>query len=370
MRETFTCSLCDYVHPIDQLHVFDGSELCDSCFENDTTICACCGDRIWAEDAEADGHISLCLPCYERYYTHCSSCGRLISEDDAYYHNNDDDPYCGYCFEDIRIRRRYIQSYCYKPAPIFYGEGNRFFGVELEMDEGGESDDNAKTLTQVANAKARHIYCKHDGSLEDGFEIVTHPMTLDYHIHQMPWASVMEEAVRMGYRSHQSGSCGLHIHVNRDSFGETETQQDACIARILYFVENHWNELLRFSRRTSSQMAQWAARYGRKDNPKDQLEHVKGNFSDRYRAVNLVNASTIEMRMFRGTLRYTTLVASLQMVNEICELACCLTDDEMANLTWTDFCARIGNLDYPELVQYLKERRLYVSDPVETEVEI
>ena len=42
----------------------------------------------------------------------------------------------------------------------------------------------------------------------------------------------------------------------------------------------------------------------------------------------------------------------------------------MANLTWTDFCARIGNLDYPELVQYLKERRLYVSDPVETEVEI
>lgn len=372
VRESFTCGVCGQEHPIDRLYTFDGMELCETCFENDTVICSCCGNRIWAEDAEADGQISLCLPCYERYYTHCSSCGRLIHEDDAYYHDDsDDDSYCYSCFEHSRISRKHIQSYCYKPMPIFYGEGNRFFGAELEIDDGGESNDNAAALMQIANEKAEHIYCKHDGSIENGgFEIVTHPMTLDYHINEMPWASVMEEAIHMGYRSHQSGCCGLHVHVNRDTFGETEEQQDCRVARILYFVENFWNELLRFSRRTRGQMQEWASRYGRKDSPKEQIDHVKTNFSDRYRAVNLTNRDTIEFRLFRGTLRYNTFVATLQLVNEICELACRLSDDEMANLTWSDFCARVGNLNYPELIQYLKERRLYVNEPVAGEVEI
>ena len=36
------------------------------------------------------------------------------------------------------------------------------------------------------------------------------------------------------------------------------------IARILYFFEEHWNELVRFSRRNSDQLSRWAGRYGRK----------------------------------------------------------------------------------------------------------
>jgi len=40
---------------------------------------------------------------------------------------------------------------------------------------------------------AGNAYCKHDGSLNDGFEIVTHPMTLDYHLHRMPWEELLEK---------------------------------------------------------------------------------------------------------------------------------------------------------------------------------
>ena len=47
-------------------------------------------------------------------------------------------------------------------------------------------------------------YCKHDGSLDEGFEIVTHPMTLDFHLHRMPWERIVEEAKRLGYTSHQA----------------------------------------------------------------------------------------------------------------------------------------------------------------------
>ena len=370
-QEVFTCDLCHEEHPVSERRVYGSLALCSSCYESETVLCDHCGERIWVEDAESDGRTSLCQSCYDRYYTCCYGCERIIHYDNAYYPDDGDDPYCGSCSDSVRSSHKIIKSYCYKPLPIFYGDDScRFFGLELEIDDGGESSANAAKLLAIMNRKAEYAYCKHDGSLEDGFEIVTHSMTLDYHIKSVPWREMVEAAVEMGYRSHQAGTCGLHVHVNRSAFGDTEAMQEAAIARILFFVENHWHELLRFSRRTRSQMEQWAARYGRKDNPKEQIEHVKNNFADRYRAVNLTNASTIEFRMFRGTLRYNTIIATLQLINEICELASFLSDDEMASLTWTDFCAMVGNLNYPELVQYLKERRLYVCEPVPAEAEI
>lgn len=41
----------------------------------------------------------------------------------------------------------------------------------------------------------------------------------------------------------------------------------------------------------------------------------------------------------------------------------------MKSLAWTTFVSGIQSERYPELVQYLKERRLYVNEPVESEVE-
>lgn len=178
----------------------------------------------------------------------------------------------------------------------------------------------------------------------------------------------MAEASSLGYRSHQARTCGLHIHVNRTAFGEYEASQDACIARILYFFEKLWDELLKFSRRTPQQLDHWAARYGYKDRPKDILDHAKKGGQGRYACVNLENRNTIEFRMFRGTLKYNTLIATLQLVNRVCDVAICLSDDEVQGLSWTSFVAGITE---PELIQYLKERRLYVNEPVEDlEVEI
>ena len=81
-------------------------------------------------------------------------------------------------------------------------------------------------------------------------ELVTHPMTLEYHLNEMPWAEVLRKAQSMGYLSHAAGTCGLHVHISRLAFGCTYEQQEAAIARLLYFVEKFWAELLRFSRRT------------------------------------------------------------------------------------------------------------------------
>ena len=245
--------------------------------------------------------------------------------------------------------------------------GPRYFGVELEIDGAGEYDSNADKILAIGNRDEPRVYCKHDGSLDEGFEIVSHPATLDSHMHSFPWEQMMNAAVSMGYRSHQATTCGLHVHISRDAFGRTEQAQEAAIARLLFFVEKHWNELLKFSRRTNRQLERWAARYGYRDTPKEMMDHAKSYHYGRYTCVNLTNTDTVEIRIFRGTLKYNTFIATLQLVNRLCDVAIYLTDSELHAMSWSDFTAGITE---PELIQYLKERRLYLNEPVESEVEL
>lgn len=210
------------------------------------------------------------------------------------------------------------------------------------------------------------IYIKSDGSLDDGMEIVTHPMTLEYHLNEFCWNDILHECVHLGYCSHQTSTCGLHIHVNRDSLGQSREEQEETISRILYFVEQHWSELLKFSRRSESAMNRWAARYGYESTPKKILDKAKSSYG-RYSAVNLCNYHTVEFRLFRGTLKLNTFIATLQMVNRICNVAFSMSDEEIQDLSWPEFVSKITE---PELIQYLKERNLYINDKIALEEEI
>jgi hypothetical protein len=177
----------------------------------------------------------------------------------------------------------------------------------------------------------------------------------------------MKKAISQGYRSHQTTTCGLHVHVNRDSLGDSREEQDEVISRILFFVETHWAELLKFSRRSEYSMNRWAARYGFEKTGKDILEKAKKGDNGRYAAVNLMNYSTIEFRLFRGTLKYNTLIAALELVDAICDLAIHLTDNGIAKMSWSEF---VDAIEAPELIQYLKERKLYINEDINTEEDL
>ena len=126
--------------------------------------------------------------------------------------------------------------------------------------------------------------------------------------------------------------------------------------------------MLKFSRRTPRQLERWAARYGYKDQPCDILDHAKkGGHAGRYSCINLENSATVEFRIFRGTLKLNTLIATLQMVNRICDVALFLSDEEVKAMSWTTF---VAGCQEPELVQYLKERRLYINEPVDMDEEV
>jgi hypothetical protein len=271
--------------------------------------------------------------------------------------------YCSECYHDEVDRNRSIHDYSFKPEPIFYGDSKRYFGVELEIDGAGKDSDNADEILSVGNKNDEFIYIKSDGSLDDGMELVSHPMSLDHH-KNFCWEDIMKKAISMGYRSHQTSTCGLHIHVNRDCFGDNRDQQDEVISRILFFVEKHWSELLKFSRRSEYSMNRWAARYGYEKSGKEILDKAKKGNNGRYAAVNLMNYTTIEFRLFRGTLKYNTLIAALELVDAICDIAINLTDEGISKMSWSEF---VETIEAPELIQYLKERRLYINEETNTE---
>ena len=227
--------------------------------------------------------------------------------------------------------------------------------------------DGTKATTEFFNCKYNY---SNGQTVELPEEIVvSHPCSLQYHKTEFPWADVMKKAVSMYYRSHNTNTCGLHIHIGREDLGETVEEQEEVISRIMFFFESHWNEMFNFSRRSEYAVEHWASRYGYKDKPKDILEDAKKNRKGRYACVNITNYSTIEIRLFRGTLKYNTFIAALEMVDLICENAIKLSDAAIQKQSWNEFVIMIPE-SYQELIRYLKERRLYVNEPVINEEEI
>jgi hypothetical protein len=370
MEEKLVCSVCGEPLTEDNAFLFNEEYYCEDCLDDVTIVCDSCGTRILRDDARIDDNYSLCEDCYESHYTSCENCGAIINNNDAYYLDDYDEyPYCYNCYHR-ELSCRKIHDYSFKPNPIFYGENSRYFGVELEVDDGGCDEDNAEEILYIANNRTEdRLYIKKDGSLDEGMELVSHPMTLVYHKNIMPWKEIMRKLVSMGYRSHKTDTCGLHCHINRTAFGKNRDEQDEVIARIIYFVEHHWAELLKFSRRTQYQMERWANRYGMKNKPKELMDDVKNRCANRYTCVNIQNYNTIEFCIFRGTLKYNTFIAMLQLIDEICDVALSMSDEEMPNLSWSEFVSNLDKEKRAELITYLKERNLYINEPICAEEE-
>lgn len=98
----------------------------------------------------------------------------LIYKSDACNYEDSERDYFSSCQD--RLNESGNKSYNHKPTTVFYGEGDLFIEVKLEIDD----SDNADTLMYMANRDDGHLYHKYCGSLEDGFELVFHSKTLAY----------------------------------------------------------------------------------------------------------------------------------------------------------------------------------------------
>lgn len=353
--------------------------LCEDCLNDNSDYVQCseCGewfDSSYSTMIDTAYDTVICLGCYEKDYVTCEKCGDVITVDDSEWDGGTDAYYCSSCYKKIQN----IKGYSYKPQPIFTslenGEVNKrylntndtelMFGVELEIDDGDAPEDCADLLV----SKSDDIYLKHDGSLSsDGIEIVTHPCSLEYHLKKLGWETISKTALSYGYRSHEAGDCGLHVHVGKQQLGLTNRERDYVVAKITMLIDRHWQKLKKFSRRRESQIRDWAAppELGfeeMEDLTEDEaLEITREETANRsrYQALNLHNFETIEFRIFNGTLKVSTIYATLQFVSNMCEYAMKHTVKDCLASQWEDI---VFYEEYDELKNYLEERELLETE--------
>lgn len=149
MTELRTCAHCGTAEG--ELTEFNGRLYCEDCLDDLTLVCTDCGSRfLRTHNRSENDDFPICPECYDRDYTRCVRCGRIIDTDHCWYPLDNDDPYCADCCSTIENSP--IHDYYFKPYPIFYGDGPRYFGVELEIDDGGECDSSAEALMNITNS--------------------------------------------------------------------------------------------------------------------------------------------------------------------------------------------------------------------------
>ncbi|MGL4949445.1 MAG: amidoligase family protein [Anaeroplasmataceae bacterium] len=348
----------------------------------DLDMCDDCGDMyLNTEFNTTNSDNKVCDNCYENYST-CNDCGELYHESDIYYTSNDTSicshcsdgyAYCEDCctyipFSDVEDNNGlcencssvvdeslamgdYLYNYSYKPKPIFFGkdktsydeDGVLYMGIELEVEpKSSHSVKDRRCFVESLSTERDYIYCKLDGSVADGFEIVTHPCTVDFHKENFP--DMLSELKSNGYISHNVvDGASFHIHVNKTYFGKSEEEKELAIAKIVLIFEKHWDVLVTLSRRTYSQL-HWCKRPSldmNDDNVKDYKNMVKQYkmVYDRHRAINLQNSHTVEFRLWRGTLNKNTAFAMMDLTKIICDIAKEKTIEEI--LTINSFVALI-----------------------------
>ena len=212
----------------------------------------------------------------------------------------------------------------------------------------------------------------HDGSLRRGFEIISQPATLEYHTKEYGWDKMMKKALSLGYRSHDAGTCGMHVHVDRAYFSDSFVDEKLAMALL---VVNNRSWLMKFSRRNDyyycpfpngtydyyqpykaedfclKKCQKAGKRYG-----EDRLRELEEVMHQHYSCVNTAPRATVEFRFFRGTLKFDTFVANLQLVEMMCYAVRKFRYEQLCNINFHWFMRLAKRRGYKEFVAFANKR--------------
>ena len=345
-------TLCDF-------KILDGKKV--KALPSDSFYCNGCGEYHSTKHTNkvvlSDGNI-VCDRALKEQATTCRSCGKTFLSI-----FNDFNGLCRQCFEE---NQKYnIKRYHDTPPLKFYDEDGQthntsgeFYGLELEVDRGGERNDMSKDVIKLLHER---VYTMHDGSLNNGFEIITHPHT-EQALMDLNWRETFKWLIHKGYRSHDISTCGLHLHINRSVFKNSDA-----LAKMIYFYENNFNEVIKVSRRDRDRANRWAGRYYSSDidmvGAYDILDRYdqQGSHDMRYKCVNLQKRNTVEIRIMRGTLNYNSFMACLDFMITVAKNSNKVTDVN----SWEQWLDGISD----NTKEYLSARQAFGYPPEEQVIE-
>lgn len=311
---TFTCDDCGSTHDIDHYSSCDTGDriVCEDCYSDNYFTCECC-DNIFNNDHY--GSEGMCEVCWDASDENPNNHKKFIKP----YHNG-----------------HYNVKFIGKPHKRM-----PFIGFELEIES---KDLEADELAEQLESYLTGFRVEEDGSLNDGFEIISNALTYKEHKRDSShYRKLLAELSDNGARSHDTDTCGLHIHLSRKHLKERH------IMNMVEFFLTNQSKIERFSRRKNNSYAEF----------RDYSECYRNKYS----AINLKPTNTIEFRCFKGTLNHTTLMATIQFVH----LFYLYTKDETnkkgistSYLQWDNFISYVQKRknQYKELNNYLVIRKL------------
>jgi hypothetical protein len=366
------CASCSSGYkPEDLSAISSGDLLCEDC----RIYCERCDNYEYSDGSRyIEGEGTYCEVCADNYTYWCERCENTYSDNYPSYQVVDLDVYwcedccqngaewCDSCDQYTRDGCTdcggQVHQYSYKPNPVFYGEDNNklHFGIELEMEI--RDNDLVGSSEYIMEMMGDFVYLKEDSSINSGgyrgFEMVSHPATLDYFANNKNLWTTLDYLKRVHTaRSWDAKNCGLHIHISRKGFkGGAHTH------RFLSLIYKNSDKMMKLGGRKST-YAKFndVYMYDEFDRPyftlAHKVAHPSRSITERYSAVNTQNERTLELRFFRGTMNPEGVLSAIQLAHATVEYTRNLTisDVKMGALSWEWFSDWIqaNNGLYPEL---------------------
>ena len=276
-------------------------------------------------------------------YFECERCSEFFDSNRSTYFMWHSDFYCGECRDEMFSVCDYcdtwydidnghdcgedesgiIHAYSYKPFYTHFGTAPYHLGFELEVESHSNSyglNDSAEQLLKILGDRT---YFKYDGSVDNGFEIVTHPHSLHEFQEKFPWRFI-DKAKSLSLRSwNADSSCGFHVHVGRVAFGPGKLPDEPdrhYLNRTIIVRQRHeirFTKLFYENQRQVERLAGRSSEFARFNDKKNVYNKVKHghSYDGRYSVVNTENRDTIEIRIFKGSLNQPRLLANIELVH-------------------------------------------------------
>lgn len=196
---------------------------------------------------------------------------------------------------------------------------------------------------RVLPSCSKFAIAKRDGSMSNGIEFVSLPMSLS--LHQKSWASFFEAVNKEGLVVRKT--CGMHVHVSRGLLTNLQ------VGKILQFLHTPLNSKLvcLIAGRTPPK------KYANLESPYRVKDCLR--MSQRYSAFNLTNAHTVEFRIFKGVSAENRFLANLEFCAALVSF-CAPANTSLRELTaknFLQFVSRNASM-YRNLEAFLVAKRV------------
>lgn len=352
-EEIYVCEGCGYESEnFDDFRRFNGRLYCENCYY----VCDHCGHVCLHTYTTNDG-LEICENCMYDYYYRCENCGELIHEDDTYTYRGD--VYCSDCFSELERDDDIIRDYHDNPTLLcrsmddsedkrsYWSDDLQLIGLEIEM-QGGCVHDTAVSIHQHLQNETIGYIC-HDGSLDDGIEVISMPMTKEFFDKVFPLDKICASAIYHGMEAHYPEEPGLHIHLSKCWYGSTKKEQKSTIMNLIHILDKYRSKWLKVSRRPKGSYDSWSEPYNLKY-PQNYDEIMDRN--SHYQIISIRN-NTVELRMFKGSIVEHSIRSAVEFYIRIVDL-CKTYSFEV-----------IDSLSFDEIRSYISLNSEYVSEYME-----